>query len=343
MALESRLKLSVDNFNPDVDLIEVFSRKAGVVGVITPSQISVPPSGVAGAIQFSNGSAFASDAANFFWDNTNKRLGIGTNAPVSTLNVLGLSTFVGSSGNTLGSTTAGAAAVFYQTGYAGTLAIGGYSNSGGEIQAYQNNGTYLSGSMWLQRQSGNVLIGSTTDNAKLVVRGSGSTSATTSLLVQNSAGSQRLKVSDNGLVSIAYIDNFPAGVWSNEPSFGTYGMLIGCVTNAGDTAIFTKGNNSGSSALRVTDQNIGASRNHLLVDWVGSTGFNLPNGTKVVEPSAQVEIQSTTKGFLKPRMTTAEINAIVSPANGLEVYNTTLACPCFYDGTAWRKVSHTTM
>jgi hypothetical protein len=42
-------------------------------------------------------------------------------------------------------------------------------------------------------------------------------------------------------------------------------------------------------------------------------------------------------------MTTAEINAIVSPANGLEVYNTTLAQPCFYDGVAWRKVTHSTM
>lgn len=47
MALESRLKLSVENFNPETDLIEVFSKKAGVVGVIHPSQISSPlPNGV---------------------------------------------------------------------------------------------------------------------------------------------------------------------------------------------------------------------------------------------------------------------------------------------------------
>ena len=59
--------------------------------------------------------------------------------------------------------------------------------------------------------------------------------------------------------------------------------------------------------------------------------------------SAILEVKSTTQGFLPPRMTTTQINAIASPANGLEVYNTTLACPCFYDGTAWRKVSHTTM
>jgi hypothetical protein len=46
--------------------------------------ISANPSGVSGAIQFSNGSAFASDAANLFWDDTNNRLGVGTNAPSAT-------------------------------------------------------------------------------------------------------------------------------------------------------------------------------------------------------------------------------------------------------------------
>ena len=51
--------------------------------------LAATPSGVAGAIQFSNGSAFASDATNFFWDDTNNRLGIGTNAPTSRLQVRG--------------------------------------------------------------------------------------------------------------------------------------------------------------------------------------------------------------------------------------------------------------
>jgi hypothetical protein len=48
-----------------------------------------PPSGVAGAIQFSNGSAFASDASNLFWDDTNNRLGVGTNSPSATTHFKG--------------------------------------------------------------------------------------------------------------------------------------------------------------------------------------------------------------------------------------------------------------
>ena len=51
--------------------------------------VGATPSGIAGAIQFSDGSAFASDATNFFWDDTNNRLGIGTNAPTSRLQVRG--------------------------------------------------------------------------------------------------------------------------------------------------------------------------------------------------------------------------------------------------------------
>jgi hypothetical protein len=51
--------------------------------------------------------------------------------------------------------------------------------------------------------------------------------------------------------------------------------------------------------------------------------------------SAQVEIVSTTKGFLPPRMTTTQRNAIASPAAGLIVYDTTLNLPHFFNGTIW--------
>jgi hypothetical protein len=42
-------------------------------------------------------------------------------------------------------------------------------------------------------------------------------------------------------------------------------------------------------------------------------------------------------------MTQAQILAIATPANGLQVYNTDLNQPCFYDGLGWRKVSHSSM
>jgi hypothetical protein len=63
----------------------------------------------------------------------------------------------------------------------------------------------------------------------------------------------------------------------------------------------------------------------------------------LLDNSAKLQINSTNRGFLAPRMTTAQINAITTPAEGLQVYNTDLHVICFYDGTAWKKVSHSNM
>lgn len=58
-------------------------------------------------------------------------------------------------------------------------------------------------------------------------------------------------------------------------------------------------------------------------------------GTATPAASAKMEIVSTTKGFLPPRMTTTQKNAISTPATGLEVYDSTLNSLEFYDGTLW--------
>jgi hypothetical protein len=53
------------------------------------------------------------------------------------------------------------------------------------------------------------------------------------------------------------------------------------------------------------------------------------------QASAVMEITSTTLGFLPPRMTTTQKNAITSPATGLMVYDTTLNLISVYNGTMW--------
>jgi hypothetical protein len=55
--------------------------------------------------------------------------------------------------------------------------------------------------------------------------------------------------------------------------------------------------------------------------------------------SAQVQIDSTTKGFLPPRMTTTQKNAIASPAAGLVVYDTTLNKLCVRTASAWETIT----
>lgn len=56
-------------------------------------------------------------------------------------------------------------------------------------------------------------------------------------------------------------------------------------------------------------------------------------------PSALVEIQSTTHGFLLPRMTTTQKNAIATPDEGLVVYDTTLHKLAVWTGAAWETVT----
>jgi hypothetical protein len=53
--------------------------------------------------------------------------------------------------------------------------------------------------------------------------------------------------------------------------------------------------------------------------------------------SAVLEARSTTKGFLPPRMTTTQRGNIVSPATGLQLYNTTTNNIDTFDGTNWQS------
>ena len=62
-------------------------------------------------------------------------------------------------------------------------------------------------------------------------------------------------------------------------------------------------------------------------------------GTTNTLASAILQADSTTKGFLPPRMTTAQKNAIATPATGLVVYDTTLNKLALYTGAAWETVT----
>jgi hypothetical protein len=48
-----------------------------------------------------------------------------------------------------------------------------------------------------------------------------------------------------------------------------------------------------------------------------------------------MDLTSTTRGFLPPRMTTVEMNNIATPATGLMIYDITTNQWMGYDGTSW--------
>ncbi|MBK8195897.1 MAG: hypothetical protein IPK76_22840 [Lewinellaceae bacterium] len=55
------------------------------------------------------------------------------------------------------------------------------------------------------------------------------------------------------------------------------------------------------------------------------------------DPSAMLDVKSSDKGMLIPRMTTAQRDGIATPAPGLIIYNTTDSCFNYYTGTNWYK------
>ena len=74
---------------------------------------------------------------------------------------------------------------------------------------------------------------------------------------------------------------------------------------------------------------------------IHNNGSGIGMGTNTPNSSAKVEIASTTQGFLPPRMTTTQRDAIAFPALGLVIFNTTTNCLNFYIGTSWNETCGT--
>ncbi|MCC6600267.1 MAG: hypothetical protein IT223_06295 [Crocinitomicaceae bacterium] len=66
-----------------------------------------------------------------------------------------------------------------------------------------------------------------------------------------------------------------------------------------------------------------------------TTGVSVNTDGTPPDASAIFDINSSSQGLLIPRMTTAEIGAIISPAPGLLVFNTTTYCFNVYKTTGW--------
>jgi hypothetical protein len=280
--------------------------------------ISANPSGVSGAIQFSNGSAFASDAANLFWDDTNNRLGIGTNAPSSTVDIN--SNTLNSAMFSVGPSFASGFQIF-NTNSTGTPVYGiglnpSYINT--RIGFYDTLTFRANGTQIAEMTSSEFRVGSIS-GARVGIKGSGSTSATTSLLVQDSAGTNMLQIRDDGYITVGAASK------------------LGVIDIAGTTsAIYAKSYNSQSTNVIAYKDYNGNQCMTLTMTGTGA-GALVVNGTSN-NASSVLQADSTTKGFLPPRMTTTQKNAIASPATGLVLYDSTTNKLCCYNGSTWNDL-----
>ncbi|MCS7073729.1 MAG: hypothetical protein NZ108_04595, partial [Bacteroidia bacterium] len=75
-----------------------------------------------------------------------------------------------------------------------------------------------------------------------------------------------------------------------------------------------------------------------LIVYFNTTYSQVGIGVASPHTSSILELQSTTKGLLIPRLTQLQILSLLFPAKGLLVYNTTLNEFQYYDGLLWQPL-----
>ena len=201
---------------------------------------STSPSGISGSIQFNDNGAFGSDATKLFWDDTNNRLGIGTNAPAATLGIQGS----GSDIVRLMSADGTRNTFFTNSGYLG-------------IQVYPTAPLHVKG---LNDSTGSsAIIQSATYelinayNNRQVVIGAGSAATTTNLTI-NPGGvganttDYNLKVIGTGSDNLFYVSN--GNGWTSA------GVYIYRSTNSSRTALTVGSTQSGSGTFYVNSAGV---------------------------------------------------------------------------------------
>jgi hypothetical protein len=269
------------------------------------------------------------------------------NTSISALSVLNLTSSAGILQSYKGNSSSGVFSI--SSGTDGVI----YNNSGNLAFINPTSGKFLWGissssvTQMTLTSAGRLLLGTTTESTFLldvnatarvsgdlsitsIINGSiPSSSSTYCFNVSNNSGNLLFRVNNNAS-RVDFLDgNLVLNTGNTINSVSHIGMFIGTSTIYGSTG----GANGGQYFGAVDNGGNGA---RYMVGH-GTKGLKielLPTGTW--ETSALLQVISTTRGFLPPRMTSTEKSAI-TPATGLMVYDTTQNSINVYDGATWRS------
>jgi hypothetical protein len=227
-----------------------------------------------------------------------------------------------------GSLDNGSVAIGYFAGY---NSYSGYNVFIGS-QAGQNNGSNT-GSVYIGYRAGYLGGGSSNTYVGYSIGASQTTAYQNSILGFNAAVNI---TTSNNMVVIGYgAARYYGNLNTNNTAGGNSGVYIG----AGASPL----TNSTSNEIAFGYNTIGLGSNTVALgnDSVTLTALkgSVIIGATVVNAAAILQTDSTTKGFLPPRMTTAQKNAITSPPAGLVVYDTDLNKLCVRGAAAWQTIT----
>jgi hypothetical protein len=221
--------------------------------------------------------------------------------------------------------------------YVASLTKGGTLNAAYLSDVASGTGRYaFYGRGTAQSYLGGTLTTAGIDNYNTNIRGS-----FTSLSKMDVGYFDSLAVKLTGNQTIAGNKHFSALITTVATNLGIKGvsgngLQIGAVGSGGGGGFYTSVvDNSGATELA---RFISSGSYYNTTLKVG--------GTSAAVASAQLEVTSTTKGFLPPRMTAAQASAISSPAEGLLVYVTDTSVTFTakgwwgWNGAAWEKLNN---
>lgn len=253
-------------------------------------------SGTVGRVLFEGTGNVVQESANLFWNNTNSRLGIGTANPNSALEVVD---------------TGGASFVA-----AARFLVPNNNVAGRVSQFYLGQAmTSLNSIAWSFHYQGN---GSTANYQSFGFNGIATPALTmfgTLNVGINTTTDAGFKLDVNGTARVSGNLTLTGG----SLLMNNNNIYIARGAGGASDGMEIRALSSGTDAVKVTTSSVSISS----------------SGGITYQASAQLAVDSTTRGFLPPRMTTTQKNAIATPATGLMVYDNVLNRPCFYDGTTW--------
>ena len=160
--------------------------------------------------------------------------------------------------------------------------------------------------------------------------GSGFTGATSLGVTQLSAGSADIAILKVGQLSVS-----GSSIFGGPVTFNSSAIFNGSTTIS---SLVVNNINPGFIQGSVVFQGAnGLAQDNSSLFYNASTS-QLSLGTTTPNLSALLELDSTSKGFLAPRMTIAQRDAIVSPAEGLLIFNTNAKQYNIWDGVSWGLV-----